>query len=241
MRILEHARVLLRQVENLKSAASETELPAGPLRLGATPSTLAGLVPSILKDWVTIYPNIGIHIGPASSRLLRERVERGELDGAIVVHPQFTLPKTLAWHTLRVEPLILLAPEALEVTELHWYPPPASRSSVTTVIRLAASSRNAISTRNRYRCACALSSTASRRLRDWSRRGWACRCCRTGANRRRMYPCQTMAIAAAVSAAQYRGGLAAFQRSIAIGRSIRKCCELRRSGAHGSNHLTVIV
>ena len=36
-RILERARAILRDVRDLRSAASDTELPAGPLRLGPRP------------------------------------------------------------------------------------------------------------------------------------------------------------------------------------------------------------
>lgn len=117
-RILERARTLLRDVLDLKSAASNTELPAGPLRLGATPSTLTGIVPSILKRWVEAYPGIEVHIEPGASGVLRDRVQCGYLDAAILVHPLIALPKTFAWYSLRKEPLILLSPADLRVDDV---------------------------------------------------------------------------------------------------------------------------
>jgi len=98
--------------------ASDTGLAAGPLRLGATPSTLTGIVPSILKRWVDAHPHIEIHIEPASSGVLRGRVQRGDLDAAVLVHPLFALPKTFGWHGLREASLILLTPAALLVDDV---------------------------------------------------------------------------------------------------------------------------
>lgn len=116
-RILERARRVLDDVRDLKSMASGTELPAGPLRLGATPTALMGIVPPVLKQWVARHPDIEIYIEPASTVLLYGRVLGGELDAAVLVHPPFDLPKTCAWHSLRVEPLILLTHADLQVDD----------------------------------------------------------------------------------------------------------------------------
>jgi DNA-binding transcriptional LysR family regulator len=107
-RILDRSRDLLRDVRDLRSAASETELPAGPLRLGATPTALMGLLPTYLRRWMRAHPDISIYIEPGTSARLLERITSGELDAAIVAHPTFELPKTCAWRLLREEPLILL-------------------------------------------------------------------------------------------------------------------------------------
>ncbi len=107
-RILERARRLLDEVRDLKSAASGTDLPAGPLRLGATPTALTGIVPTVLKRWVARYPDIEIYIEPSTTVQLYSRVLAGQLDAAVLVHPLFDLPKGYAWFPLREEPLILL-------------------------------------------------------------------------------------------------------------------------------------
>ncbi len=116
-RILERARSVLREVRDLESAASDTDLPAGPLRLGVIPTGLTGIVPVVLKKWVKRHPHIGIYIEPATSTVLYSRVMAGDLDAAVLVHPMFELPKTCAWHGLRREALVLLTPAGMKVKD----------------------------------------------------------------------------------------------------------------------------
>ncbi|MGY3591864.1 DNA-binding transcriptional LysR family regulator [Bradyrhizobium sp. USDA 4341] len=114
-RILDRTRRLLRDVRDLRSAASDTGLPAGPLLLGATPTALMGLLPPLLRGWMRAHPDVSVYIHPGTSAALLERVTSGELDAAILVHPAFELPKTCGWCLLREEPLILLTPADLAV------------------------------------------------------------------------------------------------------------------------------
>lgn len=117
-RIVEQARDLLRGVRDLRSAASDTGLPAGPLRLGATPTALTGLLPPILRRWMSAQPATQIYIEPGTSATLLQRVMSGELDAAIMVHPTFALHKTCAWQLLREEPLIMLTPKEMKVQDV---------------------------------------------------------------------------------------------------------------------------
>src|SRR5690606_39611340 len=48
-KVLTQARLLLQEVKNFNSLASSTELPAGPLVPGATPSALKGMLLPILQ------------------------------------------------------------------------------------------------------------------------------------------------------------------------------------------------
>jgi DNA-binding transcriptional LysR family regulator len=116
-RIVDRARELLRGVRELRSSASDTGLPAGPLRLGATPTALMGLLPPLLRRWKHAHPAIQIYIEPGTSSALLERVMSGALDAAILVHPAFELHKTCTWCLIREEPLILLAPRKLRVAD----------------------------------------------------------------------------------------------------------------------------
>lgn len=109
-KVLKQARLLLQEVKNFNSLASSTDLPAGPLVLGATPSALKGMLPAILKKWVKKYGGIEVLIEPGPSTTLYERVISGNVDAAILVHPLFDVPKTVNWRTLRTERLILLTP-----------------------------------------------------------------------------------------------------------------------------------
>ncbi|MFY3311155.1 LysR family transcriptional regulator [Achromobacter ruhlandii] len=116
-RILERARNVLRDLRDLRSAATESDLPAGPLRLGATPTALTGIMPPVLRTWAARYPNIEIYIEPAPTTLLYSKVLAGELDGALLVHPLFALPKSCVWRDLRREPLVLVTPVDMAVRD----------------------------------------------------------------------------------------------------------------------------
>ncbi len=117
-RVLAHAESVLREVGDLKSAASDTGLPAGPLRLGTTPTGMTGMLPPILKAWARLHPSIEVYIDPAATTLLYERVLTGALDTALLVHPLFDLPKTCAWTPLRSERLVLVTPPKLAVSDV---------------------------------------------------------------------------------------------------------------------------
>lgn len=116
-RILARARDLLRDVRDLRSEASDTGLPAGPLRLGATPTALMGLLPPPMRRWMRTHPDIPIYIEPGTSAALLARVLSGELDAALLVHPAFELPKSCHWRQLREESLVLLAPRQMVVKD----------------------------------------------------------------------------------------------------------------------------
>lgn len=116
-RILQRAHTVLSEVRDLRSAASETNLPAGPLRLGATPTGLTHILPGVLKQWVQAHPHIEIYIEPAPTTVLYRRVLDGQLDAAVMVHPLFDLPKSCAWHGLRNEPLTLVTPADMRVRD----------------------------------------------------------------------------------------------------------------------------
>ncbi|CAB3625516.1 MAG: LysR family transcriptional regulator [Achromobacter pulmonis] len=116
-RILERARNLLRDLRDLRSAATESDLPAGPLRLGATPTALTGIMPPVLRAWAARHPHIEIYIEPAPTTLLYGKVLAGELDGALLVHPLFAIPKSCVWRDLRREPLVLVTPADMIVRD----------------------------------------------------------------------------------------------------------------------------
>jgi DNA-binding transcriptional LysR family regulator len=116
-RVMELAKKILSDARDLRSIASDTELPAGPLHLGATPTALNSIVPGTLRNWFSQHPAIEVFIEPGSSKALYARVLEGALDAAILVHPQFDLPKYCAWMEIRKEPLMLIAPASLKVVD----------------------------------------------------------------------------------------------------------------------------
>lgn len=126
-RILEQAQKILDDARDLRSMASDNELPAGPLHLGATPTALNSMVGGALKRWFALHPDIEIYIEPGSSKNLYNRVHDATLDAAILVHPRFDIPKQLEQKLIRTEPLVLVTPadvdgsDALATLTAHPY------------------------------------------------------------------------------------------------------------------------
>jgi len=116
--VLRHARGLIESARDLRAIAANDE-PAGQLRLGATATALTGLLPDIMSQLRVRYPRIEYFVRPSSSVDLYHRVLAGELDAAMIVRPQFSIPKSTGWLTLREEPLVLIAPEGVELNDLH--------------------------------------------------------------------------------------------------------------------------
>lgn len=107
--ILKPAKELIAQARDLKAIAARGE-PVGQLRLGATATSMTGLLPAIIAGMSTRHPQIEYFVEPGASVDLYHRVAAGELDAALIVRPDFALPKSLQWTPLRDEPLIVIAP-----------------------------------------------------------------------------------------------------------------------------------
>ena len=112
MKILDHARQVLRDVRDLHAIAND-DMPLGELRLGASASALTGLLPPVLSRLYQRHPKLALHIEPGSSSHLYHSVTTGILDAAVIVEPQFTLPKACEWRVLVEEPLCVLAPTSM--------------------------------------------------------------------------------------------------------------------------------
>lgn len=116
--VLRHAPELLRAARDMRAIAAE-DMPVGQLRIGATASALVGQFPEIVSRLSTQHPHIDYFLRPGSSIDLYHAVIAGELDAALIMQPQFTVPKAFDWLTLRQEPLVLLAPERMIVQDIH--------------------------------------------------------------------------------------------------------------------------
>ncbi|WP_312795086.1 LysR substrate-binding domain-containing protein [Tianweitania sp.] len=113
-----HAPSLIKALRDLRAMAADG-MPAGQLRIGATASAMTGFIPDILATLTKRYPQIEYFLMPGSASDLYQAVQAGDLDAALIVQPQFPLPKALGWVTIRKEALLLIAPERLEVGNLH--------------------------------------------------------------------------------------------------------------------------
>lgn len=116
--ILDRAHLLLRTARELR-AVEDGGVLSGSLRLGATSTALTGLMPLILSELMGRHPQIELYIVPGTSVDLYHQVLRGDLDAAVIVQPQFAIPKSCDWRLLHEEPMVVLAPAARAAEDPH--------------------------------------------------------------------------------------------------------------------------
>lgn len=116
--VLSHVRELVKAAHDLKVIAAN-DVPAGQLRLGSTATALTGLLPKTIKQVSLRFPNIEFLVRPGSSAELYHGVMARELDAALIVRPQFPIPKSAGWLKLREEPLVLITAKSLEPGHPH--------------------------------------------------------------------------------------------------------------------------
>lgn len=116
--ILSHSRMLIEGARDLPSIAANGE-PAGQLRLGATATSLTGLLPEIVDKLSRRHPKIEYFVQPGSSIELYHAVLSGKVDAALIVQPQFAMPKSTGWLPMRNEPMVLIAPRDIPLDDPH--------------------------------------------------------------------------------------------------------------------------
>jgi DNA-binding transcriptional LysR family regulator len=105
--ILDTARRLVEAAESMPGLANQNE-EVGTIRVGVIHSMITGLLPDILSSMMAGRPGIQVEVLPGQSSDIYVKLGKGSLDAAIIVEPPFAIPKTLAWHELRKDPLIVL-------------------------------------------------------------------------------------------------------------------------------------
>lgn len=99
--LLPHARRIVIDVQNAKRAVREVaNLQRGRIRLGATPSMIDGLLPSVFTEFHREYPDIDLVIHEAGSRVLTDELVAGRLDLALLIVP---LTMSIAAHASDLE------------------------------------------------------------------------------------------------------------------------------------------
>ena len=116
--ILERSRGLLREMRDLRAAAGSGGS-IGELRLGVFPSAMTSLLPPVLKRLYAKQPDLKILVTSGTSLELCCKVGDGALDAAIVVEPQYAIPKACEWRELLAEPLVLVVPRDLANRDAH--------------------------------------------------------------------------------------------------------------------------
>ena len=83
---------------------------SGTLVMGALVSSLMGAFADALWTLKRQHPGLEVTLFAGQSADFATRVERGELDAAVVTQPPNRLPATLSWTPLYSEPMVLIVP-----------------------------------------------------------------------------------------------------------------------------------
>ncbi len=83
---------------------------SGTVVMGALVSTLMGAFADALWSLKRENPGLEVKLFAGQSSDFANRVEQGLLDAAIVTRPPRTLPRSLVWTQLYVEPMVLIVP-----------------------------------------------------------------------------------------------------------------------------------
>lgn len=103
-RILADAETAQREIRAL------SELRAGRVRLGATPSLCTGLLPRMLATFRSEHPGIQLIVHEGGSRDLQTELSEGALDLALVIDSRLTNDAVLQTTPLFVEELVVVSP-----------------------------------------------------------------------------------------------------------------------------------
>jgi DNA-binding transcriptional LysR family regulator len=107
--LLEQAKRVLEEIRNLKTVAQQPAV-FGHIALGAFDSAMTTTIPAILPPLIERYPSLEVSLVKGYSVNLYSKVCNGEVDAALIVQPQFQIPKYFEWHRVHDEPLVVLAP-----------------------------------------------------------------------------------------------------------------------------------
>ncbi|SLN48870.1 LysR family transcriptional regulator [Pseudooctadecabacter jejudonensis] len=105
--LVEKARVIVSDYDNLVPSVLGDGGVKGTISLGALRTTLTGLTPQALAVFKTKYPDVRLRIKPGLTGALMTEVERGTLDGAIVTKPAL-MPLGVTFRPLATEAMQLI-------------------------------------------------------------------------------------------------------------------------------------
>lgn len=109
LQLLPKIQAIIEQARELQDDLGKGGL-VGEIKVGAISTALTGVLPGLIEQLSRSAPQLKLLITPGDSKSLYEKLLSGDLDAAILVRPPFALPKSLALHVLKAEPLLLIAP-----------------------------------------------------------------------------------------------------------------------------------
>ncbi len=110
--LAQKSRGLLNQFNELKQSFIEHNY-SGTLHIGTVPTVLTGILPCALSAMRKKHPRLLVNLITGLSRELTVKVQKGEIDGAIVTEP-LHLPPELNWLPFAAEPLVVISPPGTE-------------------------------------------------------------------------------------------------------------------------------
>lgn len=108
-RVLAQVKDILERWQQLR-ARSAGEALGGTVVMGALVSALMGAFADALWAIKRAHPALEVTLFAGQSADFMTRVERGEIDAAVVTQPPARLPATLTWTPLYSEPMVLVVP-----------------------------------------------------------------------------------------------------------------------------------
>jgi DNA-binding transcriptional LysR family regulator len=110
------ARAVLRSVDDLLAVAAPDSEPAGELRIGVPPFLSELALEAPIDRLRSAFAKLTLRVTAAWSPALVERVQRAEVDAAVVMMPgAFAMPDTLNATLLAVQPTLIVAPRSFEL------------------------------------------------------------------------------------------------------------------------------
>ncbi len=92
------------------AAEERSEEFSGTVVMGALVSALMGAFADSLWALTRQYPDLEVTLFAGQSADFTTKVDRGELDAAVVTQPPMRLPSNLVWTALYTEPMVLIVP-----------------------------------------------------------------------------------------------------------------------------------
>ena len=92
------------------AAEERGEALSGSVVMGALVSALMGAFADSLWALTRKYPELEVSLFAGQSADFADKVDRGELDAAVVTQPPLRLPSNLVWTALYTEPMVLIVP-----------------------------------------------------------------------------------------------------------------------------------
>lgn len=108
--LLEEARNIVRQYDQLKGVVHQDKEFSGPLTIGSINTVQVSPLPDVIKEIQKQHPHLQISIKSGLSAYLADCVQDGLLDFAITTQPEHSLPKSLSWLPYFEEPFYAVGP-----------------------------------------------------------------------------------------------------------------------------------